>query len=554
LNTHAIKRLRSKLARDEAVFGLWVTLESASITEMAVAMDLDWVVIDAEHGHLDWHNIVEHLRGAVRSNTVVLVRITELNAALVKRVLDIGADGVVVPWIETRQQLTEAVRCIHYPPRGIRGIGAERATCWGRCFQQHVDEAEENLLLVPIIESVRAGKSIRELTSVDGVELFFFGPADYSASAGHPGQWEGPGVAEQILAAKDAIRQAGKHCGVIATNNDNLQLRIEQGFRMLGLGLDGGLLIKAIESMLPHTERDRTIAPGFVLESEQQTDPAAAKRCQAPENLRPDRPPVMTNQGSGVKMPMDHGVVFECHVGRHNQARNLTTGIVNINPNAMLAYHRHTFTESITVLSGQVVIEVEGRRYRMAPMDNIVILPGLAHQTHNSCGQTMAKIHISMGTDQPQRELVDHFYSKRAMPDDSIGQPGQERVNRFASAPRYEAGPNTQFVDFFNETLTPGVEMSGGHGLFYQGGRLPAHLHDFDESICIIDGQAVCVVEGQRHQLSDCATALQPRGRVHYFINEAQQTMQMLWVYAGPRPERMELDDQCCTREASPWR
>ena len=89
-----------------------------------------------------------------------------------------------------------------------------------------------------------------------------------------------------------------------------------------------------------------------------------------------------------------------------------------------------------------------------------------------------------------------------------------------AAATRFEAGPGTSFIDYFNHDLMPGIEMSGGYGLFQPGGRLPAHFHDFDESICITERPATCVVEGRRYQMSDCSTALQPRGRVHYFINE----------------------------------
>src|SRR6476620_12189480 len=100
MKAHAIRKLREKLQADRAAYGLWVTLESASISEMAVALGLDWVVIDAEHGHLDWKHIVEHLRATVRSDTVALVRVAELNGGLIKRALDIGADGVVVPWVE----------------------------------------------------------------------------------------------------------------------------------------------------------------------------------------------------------------------------------------------------------------------------------------------------------------------------------------------------------------------------------------------------------------------------------------------------------------------
>src|SRR6478609_3879292 len=137
----ACRALRVSLAANRPVYGLWVTLESPSITEIAVGLGLDWVVIDAEHGHLDWKEIVEHLRTTVRSETVALVRIAELNIALIKRALDCGADGVVIPWIETSEQLRQAVEFARYPREGIRGIGAERATAWGEALAQHTAEA-----------------------------------------------------------------------------------------------------------------------------------------------------------------------------------------------------------------------------------------------------------------------------------------------------------------------------------------------------------------------------------------------------------------------------
>jgi 2-keto-3-deoxy-L-rhamnonate aldolase RhmA/quercetin dioxygenase-like cupin family protein len=550
MKTSAIGKFRAQLAAQRPVYGLWVTLEAPSITEIAVALGIDWIVIDAEHGHLDWKEICEHIRAAVRSDTVVLVRIAELNQGLIKRSLDLGADGVVVPWIESAEQLRQAVAYARFPPEGLRGIGAERATGWGQCFAEHTHEANEHVLVVPIVESVRAGQNMSSLLAVDGVELFFFGPADYSSTAGYRGQWEGPGVAQELLALKDAIRSAGKHCGVMATSNENLLERRRQGFDMLGLGMDTGLLLRSLHATLASVGRDRVLRPSLVAE------PAplpVAPLERPPESFRPDRSETVASVGQGPTTELVPGVVFECLVGRFNAARNLTTGLVRMSAGSRLEYHSHTFAESITLLSGELAVEVEGRRYTLSPLDNVLIPRGSAHAAECLSAPRPAILHIAMATDAPARTQVDARFGRCAMPDSSTGTPGAERVTRYRTAPRFEPGTGATFIDYFNADFVPGLEMSGGYGLFEPGGRLPAHVHDFDESICIIDGRATCVVEGRRYELSDCATALEPRGRVHYFINETNLPMAMIWVYAGPFPERIVVAEACGTVEGNPW-
>jgi 2-keto-3-deoxy-L-rhamnonate aldolase RhmA len=263
MKTSAISRLRRMLMANEPVYGLWITLESPSIVEMAVALGLDWIVIDAEHGHLDWKEITEHLRAAVRSQTVALVRVADLRSDLIKRALDVGADGILVPWIQSAEEARRAVAFARYPPEGVRGMGAERATGWGRALAEHVAEANEHVLVVPIIETVDAGRNIAEISRVPGVDILFLGPADYSSTAGHRGQWEGPGVAAELLAIKDAIRAAGKHCGIVAAGQEDLVRRRDQGFTVIGLGLDSGFLLRGLETALAAVGREGRIRPSL---------------------------------------------------------------------------------------------------------------------------------------------------------------------------------------------------------------------------------------------------------------------------------------------------
>jgi 2-keto-3-deoxy-L-rhamnonate aldolase RhmA/quercetin dioxygenase-like cupin family protein len=552
MNTAAIKKLKQKIAARETAYGMWVTLESPSITEMAVALGLDWVVIDAEHGQLDWQEIVAHIRATVRSDTVALVRLTEQSMSLVKRALDMGADGVIIPWVETAQQLNDLVAFANYPPTGVRGIGAERATAWGQCISQHIAEANENVLVIPLIESVRGGQNIQELVGVKGVEFFLLGPADYSSSAGYAGQWQGPGISEQLLAINRAIMAVGKTCGIIATNEANLLERREQGFGLIGLGSDCGFLIRGLHTMLATAERDRKIDASLVPHV---ALAEASPLPRPPESFRPDRMEVMTNFGQGNKKEIQPGIVFEALVGAHNGAKGLTTGVVRFAAGTKLAFHTHPTSESIVLLKGSAVVDVEGRRYRLFPLDNIVVPPGVLHGVENLLTDGETLLNVTFPTATPARENSEPIYPQRQMPDDSVGPrtPGLERVTRFASADRFDAGQGATFIDFFNDAIMPGVEMSGGYGLFQPGGRLPAHIHDFDESICIVGGAATCVVEGRRYSMSGYSTALEPRGRVHYFANETNEPMEMLWVYAGPQPERIVVEEHNATVEGNPW-
>jgi 2-keto-3-deoxy-L-rhamnonate aldolase RhmA len=235
--------LKRKLAEGRATVGLWVTLESPSISEIAVTLGYDWIVIDAEHGHLDFKEIQDHVRVTRNTPTTPLVRIAEIQQGLIKRVLDMGAEGILVPQVYSAAEVAQAVRFAKYPPWGMRGVGGERATAWGLDLRDATRVANDQVMVIPFMETVAAGEVIDTILDVKGVDAIYFGPADYSSSAGHLGEWEGPGVAECLVQIKDRIRARGVPCGIMSRDSANARVRREQGFQMIGLGSDTGFII-----------------------------------------------------------------------------------------------------------------------------------------------------------------------------------------------------------------------------------------------------------------------------------------------------------------------
>jgi quercetin dioxygenase-like cupin family protein len=369
------------------------------------------------------------------------------------------------------------------------------------------------------------------------------GTNDLTADMGLAGQYDHPRVREAYQRTIDICRRHGKHCGVVTTGPADLAMRRDQGFQLTALGLDGGLLLRTLTESLAQAGVSRQVVPTFVPENKPGAAVVPAKT--RPDKYKPDRREMINVVAEASTVEIAPGVNFRPLVGKHNSARDFTTGIVTFDPGAELPYHLHTFTESITLLQGRAALEVEGRRYALQQLDNAVLPPGTAHFVSNTSRTVPAVFHISMATETPSRELVKRFFSSKTMPPDSKGQPGAERVNVHAIADWYEPNPGARFVDFMNRDLGF-PDMSGGYGIFKPGAQLPCHIHDFDESITIIQGNATCIVEGRRYSMKDNATALVPRGRCHYFINETNEPMAMVWVYAGPMPERMVMEATMC--------
>ncbi len=244
------------------------------------------------------------------------------------------------------------------------------------------------------------------------------------------------------------------------------------------------------------------------------------------------------------------GVELRMLVGSHNGAQNLFTGVLTLAPGASYPYYVRPFSEALTLLDGEVAVDVEDRRYRLEPLDSISITPRRPRRLANVSTGQLATLHVSLASATADQTWVNGRFTAVEQSGSAIGRVGSERLCRNEPAARFELAPRALFQDLFSAKLgTRGI--CGGYGVFEPGARLPCHRHEFDESITIVQGVATCIVEGRRHDLSGNSTALVPEGRCHYFINLTLEVMTMVWVYAGDKPDRIVMDEACCHPEKS---
>jgi 2-keto-3-deoxy-L-rhamnonate aldolase RhmA len=257
------EKLREKWARNETAFGLWVTSEAIAVTEVAAKLGLDWICIDTEHGYLNYRDIQGHLTAARGTDLTVLVRPATQELEPIKRALDVGAHGLIVPLVNSAEEVHRVCEHMYYPPRGRRGIGGERSVTWGLELESYVKTANEELLFLPMIETQSAYENLDPILEIGDVDALFLGPGDLSASRGAVGEWESDGVAEINLDILSRARARGIPAGVVARSTDEAKLRRDQGFGMVSLGSDIGLMIRQITGMATELEMDTRVHSWF---------------------------------------------------------------------------------------------------------------------------------------------------------------------------------------------------------------------------------------------------------------------------------------------------
>jgi putative monooxygenase len=264
------------------------------------------------------------------------------------------------------------------------------------------------------------------------------------------------------------------------------------------------------------------------------------------ENQSPEQARVESiRAGNGERNSLGVGVWIREFVSGGCGAVGFSTGTAMLDSGAVLAYHKHGFSEAITILSGQAQVEVEGRAYCLETLDCLHVPTGVAHEVRNTFSESPLVALWAFASEEPSRELVQQSYAKvdRGLSGPAPGDP--ETIVRFQDAEIYELSEGAEFRDLFAGRFGS-VGICGGYGRFQPEASLPCHIHKFDESITIVEGEAECLVQGKRYRLSGCDTAFVPEGRPHRFLNHSDSPMAMIWVYAGTEPERSLVRPAYC--------
>lgn len=230
--------------------GLWNTIGGNTVTELLGGAGFDWVLVDLEHSPIETVEVQAALQALASNSSVgAAVRPPSHDPAVIKRLLDMGAQTLLLPYVESGDQAAAAVAAIRYGPRGIRGMaGMTRATRYG-AVENYFETAEDELCLVLQIESVRGLEALDAIATTDGVDAVFFGPADLSASMGYPGQMDHPKVVAAMEDGLKRLEELGVPGGIMVLEIEAAKRFISLGSKFTAVGVDLVLLAQAVHRL-----------------------------------------------------------------------------------------------------------------------------------------------------------------------------------------------------------------------------------------------------------------------------------------------------------------
>ncbi|WP_295542687.1 4-hydroxy-2-oxoheptanedioate aldolase [uncultured Pseudacidovorax sp.] len=252
---------KNALAARQAQVGLWLSMADAYSAEACATAGFDWLLIDGEHAPNNVLSILPQLQSVAAYRSHPVVRAVNGDTALIKQLLDIGAQTLLVPMVDTAEQAAALVSATRYPPEGIRGVGAAvaRASRWG-ARRDYLDEANDEVCLLVQAETRTALQNLEAICAVDGVDGVFIGPADLAASMGHRGK---AGHPEVLAAIDDAIRTivaSGKAAGTLTSDATLARRYLDLGATFVAVGLDITLLVQATRRLAADFGRGEGVA------------------------------------------------------------------------------------------------------------------------------------------------------------------------------------------------------------------------------------------------------------------------------------------------------
>jgi 2-dehydro-3-deoxyglucarate aldolase len=238
-----IQSIRTALANNQTSVGSWIQIPHPSIAEIMGQSGYDWVAVDMEHGTVGHQQLPDLFRALELGDTLPLVRLAQGHPKDCKQALDAGAGGVIVPMVETAEQLANVRNACRWPPSGTRGVGFSRANLFGRYFAEYQEEAQSPLL-VAMIEHMRAVDNLEAILAVKGLDAILIGPYDLSASMGLTGQFSEKAFLDAMSRVKALCQKENIPCGVhvVMPDASELDQRISEGYRFLAYSIDAVFL------------------------------------------------------------------------------------------------------------------------------------------------------------------------------------------------------------------------------------------------------------------------------------------------------------------------
>jgi 2-keto-3-deoxy-L-rhamnonate aldolase RhmA len=248
-------RVKEMLKAGQVTIGAWINFGTPDSAEILSHMGLDWLVFDTEHGPWSIETAQQLIQAMSGTDVVPIVRVAWNDPVMIKRALDIGAYGVIVPWVNTKEQAIQAVRSAKYPPKGIRGCGPRRVAMYGLNTKEYLQVADDLTMVIAQIETQEAIDNLEEILSVEGIDAIFVGPADLSMSLGFHGEQTHPKNLEAIWKILEVAKKAKTPVGIYSLGPDWNKTVIEKGFQFVVLGADMSFMIHGLRDILKRAGR-----------------------------------------------------------------------------------------------------------------------------------------------------------------------------------------------------------------------------------------------------------------------------------------------------------